>query len=385
MIHPGPDPFKTDHSFTFFCKDNTSFLAEVSVRQLLSENMKLSGYIGIIIKTERFENPEDNKKISGFGDIFLIHSFSGKLIAASNTAWDLNFNADRSVRNRNLFDVIDPASLDVYKQKLKTIKTEPVHIELQVKLINKDGKSILVELNSQPVIFKNKKSVRTQIRNISIHNEIKKRLTEAILQTEEKEKQKFAANLHDELGPSLSAIKLYINEINRNSEDWVRRRHLVDFLKKIVDDTIVKTKIISSGMISKNILDFGLERALIVFVTQINQLSKIPIHLKIENLPSNHSHTLQINVYRIIIELINNSIKHSNAQIISISLAQEHSFLSASYRDDGKGFDFEHELNSHKGIGLASILDRVKSSNAEYAFKSSLNEGFYAEFRFPLN
>lgn len=385
LTHPGPDPFRIDRPIVFIRKDTTTFLARVSVRQLFSENMRLTGYIGILNKTESFENLFEIKKLSGFGDIILIHNFSGKLIAASNTAWDLNFNADRSVRNLNFFEVIDPASLNSFKQKLKSIRTEPAQIEMQSKLINKEGKSILVELNSQPVIFKNKKAVRTQIRNISIHHEIEKRLMEAVLQTEEKEKQKFAANLHDELGPSLSAIKLYINEINRNSEDWDRRRHLVDFLNKIVDDTIVKTKIISSGMISKNILDCGLERALIVFVAQINQLNKIPIHLKVKDLPSNLNYTLQINVYRILIELINNSIKHSNAQIISISLAQEHSFLSARYRDDGKGFDIEHELNSHKGIGLVSILDRVKSSNAEYAFKSSLNEGFYAEFRFPLN
>jgi signal transduction histidine kinase len=369
---------------TFIRKDGSRFTGEISVNELPLENSgsdtRLNAYFGIIHDIE--QDKKKSIKGSDYGDIVIIHDFSGKILQASKNIRNVNFIADPSIRNHNLFQLIDPHYLNNFRQRLRNIGSDPLRIELR--LMDEAEKSLFVELICQRVVHKGRSCIQTQIRDLSIQKDLEKKLLETIIQTEEKEKQRFAADLHDELGPFLAGIKLYIDEIDRNLENFERRRTLMDFLKKMVDDAIAKTRLISNSLISNLIMDFGLEKAIESFVSQINQVHKSPIYTSIGELPGTISKTLEINVYRILIEFINNSLKHANAQSIAISICTDDSYLNVIYEDNGKGFDFEKEILTPTGIGLTSIMNRIKSTHAVYSFKSSPNQGMHVEIKFPI-
>lgn len=210
------------------------------------------------------------------------------------------------------------------------------------------------------------------------------KLFETTIQTEEKYKQEFAQYLHDELGPFLSGIKLYIKELELSGKNDIHRKKTIKYLGRMVDEAIIKVKITSNSMMSNIFMDMGLKKALSSFVEKINKINYTKINLDINDLSENLNKTLEVLVYRIIIELINNSIKHGNPNNINIALYMENSFLRAEYKDNGKGFVIEDQLKSNSGIGLRSIIDRLKSRKATYMISSKLNEGMKFEFKLPV-
>ncbi len=223
------------------------------------------------------------------------------------------------------------------------------------------------------------------VQDITPQKEMEKKLFEAILQTEEKEKQGFAQDLHDELGPFLSGIKLYIDEIELASRNKNHQKELVEYLRKMVDEAIIKTRIISNSMMSNILMDFGLGKALTAFVDKMNYIHGVEIKLDLGGMNGGLSKTMEITIYRVVIELINNSLKHANPRTIMVILNQRPDSLNAVYKDDGKGFNIEEELKSPSGIGLTSIFNRLKSCHAHYKFSSRPNGGMTFEFNFPLN
>ena len=146
-------------------------------------------------------------------DTLAIIDFNGDIITANKKFHEITFIADRSVKKLNIFQLVDKSYHKQIRERLGQLEKGNPTQPMEYKLIDKAGGSTYVEMSSQPVTYHNKKAIVTRIRNISHHKEMEKKLYEAIIQTEEKEKQRFAQDLHDELGPFLSGIKLYIDEI----------------------------------------------------------------------------------------------------------------------------------------------------------------------------
>lgn len=210
------------------------------------------------------------------------------------------------------------------------------------------------------------------------------KLLNTIIETEEKERRRFAEDLHDDLGPFLSGIMLYINELGHDDMDKIQHDEIINYMKETVNEAIKRTREISNNLMPSILFDYGLAYAIESFVEKIAVTKQITIHFKKENLLKRYSRTIEIVVYRIAIELINNSLKHSKAENIYLFLYGSPNSIGLEYSDDGIGFSLEKTLENNKGMGLHNILNRLQSVKGSYTFDNNLKKGFQIKIRIDI-
>lgn len=207
------------------------------------------------------------------------------------------------------------------------------------------------------------------------------RLLSAVISAEERERKHFAKEIHDGLGPVLSFAKMTLSAMEKNDMK-PKNLMLLQKVEQIVDNAIVSTKEIS-GLLTPHVLErFGLRKAVDTFVGNL-ELKDVPqfdvaYHLEQKRYAPN----LEIILYRICCELVNNTLKYAQAYKIIISIKENNDYLLFYYQDDGLGFDVSGHRT--KGMGLTNIRSRVKSLNGSIAMNSVPNQGFWAKIKLPL-
>lgn len=171
----------------------------------------------------------------------------------------------------------------------------------------------------------------------------------------ENERRRLSRELHDGVGPYLTSLKHYI-------ENKVENQLKKSEMKKIVDDTIAEIRLMSNALMPSSIDDFGVGVTLTNFIESLKKSTTVIIEYEDLTLQDNSKITNHqaINLFRISQELINNSLKHSNANNIRITLSEFDEFISLFYFDDGIGFN----LRTVKlGSGIINIKERVEICN----------------------
>jgi signal transduction histidine kinase len=232
-------------------------------------------------------------------------------------------------------------------------------------------------------MYKNRKVIVSMIRDITLRKETEKELLYTVIKTEEKERQRFAQDLHDELGPFLSGLKLYLNEIQENIDHSEKRQVLMGYLSQMIDESVDKVRALASSLTPQNMIDIGLTASVSKTIAKLNLTGRINIALETEGKESGLAHAFIITLYRVILELINNTIKHAQSKHILIRLVYGRKNVQLFYADDGKGFDFDEQLKLGKGIGLRSILNRIELYEGKFTIKSIKNKGFELSVDFP--
>jgi len=243
--------------------------------------------------------------------------------------------------------------------------------------ITKDGLLVPVEFISRVVSYKNEKLILSVVRNITQRKVIEREILTAIIKTEERERERFAKDMHDGLGPLLSTIKLYVNELKSSSMPDEEREDLIKSSNEMIDEAVNSTRNISNNIMPRIINTYGLVKAVDEFCKKVNKANKLNISFETENFPEKFNHDIELILFRVISELINNTIKHADAKKILILLIKNEDKISLYFKDDGIGFNTEDIMNSDKkGMGLKNIISRIKSINGNYYFNSSPNNGF---------
>jgi signal transduction histidine kinase len=208
-----------------------------------------------------------------------------------------------------------------------------------------------------------------------------RRLTEkmflnTIIQTEEKERKRFAKDLHDGLGPLLSSVKMSVSSLAQMKQDEASRE-IIENTELVINEAIKSIKEISDNLSPHILSNFGLVRALSNFINKINIAKTLRVNLITELKDERFDVNVEVVLYRVICELINNTIKHAQAKKINISLFQEGEYLNITYKDDGKGFDvskiIEHQGGS--GMGFSNIYSRINSLKGEINIESENKKG----------
>ncbi|WP_372771945.1 sensor histidine kinase [Mangrovibacterium sp.] len=198
-----------------------------------------------------------------------------------------------------------------------------------------------------------------------------RRLTEkmflnAIIQTEEKERKRFAKDLHDGLGPLLSTVKMSVSTLAQ-LEHEKSSKEIVKNTEMVINEAIKSLKEISDNLSPHVLNNFGLLRALRNFINKINITKAIQIELNSNLGDERFENNTEVVLYRVVCELINNTIKHARAKKIAIDLTKEEKNLTIVYHDNGKGFDKEKLLESptNSGMGFSNIFSRINSLKGE--------------------
>jgi signal transduction histidine kinase len=179
----------------------------------------------------------------------------------------------------------------------------------------------------------------------------------------EKERRRLSRELHDGVGPYLTSLKHYVENRVENEE---KKKEM----KRIIDDTISEIRLMSNALMPSSIDDFGIGVTLTNFVDSLKKSTAI--HIEYEDLTKQDSTRITnhqgINLFRICQELINNSLKHSKAKNIRITLSEFDEFISLFYFDDGIGFD---KNNVNFGSGIINIKERVEICNGKIVIDSA--------------
>jgi len=204
---------------------------------------------------------------------------------------------------------------------------------------------------------------------------MEKRVLNAVINTEESERKRFAKDLHDGLGPLLSSVKMSFSAIE-GKDDHSDQKAILSSAKQAINEAISSLKEISNNL-SPHILDnFGLASAIRSFTNKIDQTGKIKIEFRSNIREKRYPGNTEVILYRAICELITNTLKHSKSKKILISLDEEDGKLKVLYQDDGKGFDYNLVLlNETGGMGLPNIRSRINSINGNFAVDSLPGEG----------
>ena len=243
--------------------------------------------------------------------------------------------------------------------------------------ITKNGEIIQVEIKSRVIITENEKYILSIARNISERKKMIRQVLNAVIQTEERERERFAKEMHDGLGPLLSAIKLYANELGDPSIDANEKADMTKQVDELIDEAISNTRTISNNLMPRVIIDYGLIKAVYSYCEKINKTEKIHIQFSANNIEEDLDNNIQLILYRVISELINNTLKHASAKNIIIELEKKGNKVELIFIDDGIGFVVDHIMKNQKsGMGLKNIISRIKSINGNCNFISQKNKGF---------
>ena len=247
--------------------------------------------------------------------------------------------------------------------------------EMSLKSRNGDNLNVLVKAIKSE--FEEKPAIMIVYSDITEKRQFENRLMKSIIDTQEQERIRFARDLHDELGPILSGLKLYVDLLaGKKAEE--EQSELKLKIQELIDSAVQTSRNLSSNVIPGVLMDFGLNKAIQAFVDQLSSGEGPEINFA-STLDKRLEQNLEISIYRVVKEMINNSLKHAEASVIDIQI-----FLSKSgalrlfYEDDGKGFDFESVINdmANSGIGLRNIINRLDMVQAKYHFETAPGEGF---------
>lgn len=218
--------------------------------------------------------------------------------------------------------------------------------------------------------------VRQQRRNLELH----RRNILAEITTLEKERARVAHDLHDELAPVLAAVKLQINSfVLPDGEDHEERERTNEH----IDVLFQRIREISFDLLPNTLLRKGLVGAASEFVSYIGKHTSMQVHFDPQPIPT-LSEQKTINLYRILQEVVHNTMKHAGASALHISISAEKNRIILSTKDNGAGFDYEALMEADKGIGLRSMRSRVEIMNGEMFVESRKGKGTSYLFQIPV-
>lgn len=195
----------------------------------------------------------------------------------------------------------------------------------------------------------------------------------AVLEGEEKERQRVAKELHDGLGAQLATIKMRINALE-NEVPFIKEEDSYQIAEVLIDEACRSVREISHNMMPHILEEHGLEHALHELCESVRLTHKIEVDFIPYGLDLDFDNTLQLTVYRIIQELLRNIIKHANAKEVIVQLTAEDNTLNLIVEDDGDGFNLQ-KIQAKKGIGLDNIFSRVGYLGGTVNIESSEGEG----------
>ncbi|ULT24513.1 sensor histidine kinase [Sphingobacterium sp. E70] len=224
---------------------------------------------------------------------------------------------------------------------------------------------LLVMLFLFYVLRTNKKNNKKRLEEIDRDQELK--ISQALLEGEDRERMRIARDLHDGIGGTLSGIKLKLSDPTADRELMVQRAN------EQLSTAIGELRRTARGMMPESLLKNGLETALHDLCTDLIS-SEVQIEFQYSGLPADLSMNNTVHIYRIVQELLTNAIKHGKAENILVQLIHEQDTILITVDDNGKGFDLATMSNA-TGIGLKNIQNRVDFLKGKLSIGSEPGNG----------
>lgn len=336
-----------------------------------AESLNLNNYDK---KTRKilYENLIDSyKKINDFENAFL---YSEKLNQIKDSI-------NETLQNISISDIKE--EYDNEKLRADNLESEAKRKQNQNIAIGLGGGLLGITIIGF-LLFKNtkrKQRIAEQEREIEIQKTEKllkeQELTtiDAMIEGQEKERQRLASDLHDSVGATLSAARLQFEHLQKHKGSLQNEEELFSKTGELLEEAYQEVRsmahIKNNGVIAKN----GLLPAIEKLVKSVSVSNQLNIEVQDFGLTERIDNSLEITIFRIIQELVTNIIKHAQATEASISLTQFENTINIIVEDNGKGFNVRKSFNKEKGMGLSSIEKRVEHLEGSMEVDSTLGKG----------
>jgi signal transduction histidine kinase len=206
-------------------------------------------------------------------------------------------------------------------------------------------------------------------------------LLRSSIQVQEEERKRIAQDIHDELGATLSISKMLLQQVEEQEKNNTGSLlPALQNIRSLTESSLLSMRRISHQLMPQQLETFGLVKTLEAVAAQANKTGTIKVCIIDSDTTEELSWPVKLGLYRINMELMNNSLKHAEANSIIIELDFTDNYISCTYTDNGKGM--KDETVRH-GLGLTSIEGRAKSLGGTITYDKNCN-GFKAVIKIPV-
>nr|MCU0341921.1 sensor histidine kinase [Spirosomataceae bacterium] len=218
------------------------------------------------------------------------------------------------------------------------------------------------------VLLKLNSKLKSQNAQLAAKN---REITEALLKGQTTERKRVAAELHDNLGGLLGALKMTTNVLDASTLH-PQEQEIYGQIVKMIDEANVQIRSLSHNMLPEQLEKQGLVASLETLVSKLNLGQKTKFNLVASGLLQRLPKQTEFNLYTIVLELCNNILKHANATEALIELHQKNDALHLLVTDNGSGFDTQ---SSTEGMGFQNLKERANATGGDLKIRSLKGEG----------
>jgi two-component system, NarL family, sensor histidine kinase DegS len=398
--------------FFFIFKPTAKYSKDLIEKLLLSEKTALKLARDTEILSEIKENSAKELKSLNFAlDNTLLYSrvtTDGKLIHIGERFLKLIKNKT-FFANKKFSEVIasvEKEQTDIHKIIINNNKKG---WKGEISITNFDSNSIWLDMSVVPVSIKpgesellvicfditERKIAEQEVKRLNkINNDEKinqqKIISSKIVENQENEQNRIAKEIHDGIGQMLTGLKFSIESINL--EDQEKTVQKLDYIKKLSGDIIQGVRTATFNLMPPELSDHGIVSSLLKLAKELSRLTgkKVAVYNK-TNYENRLDSLVEINLYRVTQEAINNAIKYADSNNIIVQISHSEDLLSITIDDDGNGFDVEEakkrkekrETNSG-GMGLLFMKERMQYVNGRFFIQSIKGQGTRITINVPI-
>jgi len=276
----------------------------------------------------------------------------------------------------------------------------------EIKIHNREDQTIWLDLSMVPVMIKKdelellivcfniteRKKAQREVERLNIENSTEKInqqkiISSKIVENQENEQNRIAKEIHDGIGQMLTGLKFSLESINLDDKEKSAQK--IEYLKKLSLDIIKGVRTATFNLMPPELSDHGIVSSIAKLTQELSKLTgKEILFYNKTDFDQRLDSLIEINIYRLTQEAINNAIKYAESTHIIVQLSHSETLLSIIIDDNGKGFDktaVEKKRNSESGMGLLFMNERIQYINGRVFINSIPGEGTRITFNIPIS
>lgn len=236
------------------------------------------------------------------------------------------------------------------------------------------------------LLYYQQRQLRHRERLRKLEEQHQRELLEASLRTQEAERRRIAANLHDDIGTMLSATRMSLAQANRHAADNPAVEAVVRQTRDLLEETVNNVRRMTKELLPSTLDDLGLLAALDEFISRLHlTFPGVTIDLHAENYDQRLAAPVELAVYRVAQELVHNCLRHARATRIELLLMRQPNRVLLTVSDDGVGFNLDAVRQpGQPGLGLKNIESRLNVIGGRVIFDVAPGKGAYVIVDVPL-
>jgi PAS domain S-box-containing protein len=281
-----------------------------------------------------------------------------------------------------LADIRPPEGFKKLKNTIEKHRSRETYVG-EWKHLKKDGSLIDVEVTATNIQYDDTTYRLALIHDVTDQKRMQEKIIQSVIEGENRERKRIAHELHDGIGQYLAAASMNFESMKRDIRKLPQKREQ-QFKTglSLLQNALSETRSISYNLMPKAIADYGLITAIENLIQNLQKSTDIIFNFDCNKEELELNDQAEINIYRIIQEIISNSVRHADCSTISIELKVNRNSIKLIVEDDGKGISVE-EKHSDKGLGLRSIKTRVSNLQGAFDINSQPGKGMTTTITIP--